>query len=38
VFEADLKQSRRVTLEAWKTRPFTEKLHEHTLALFGSLL
>jgi cardiolipin synthase A/B len=38
VFEADLKQSRRVTLDAWKTRPFTEKLHEHALALFGSLL
>jgi cardiolipin synthase len=38
VFEADLKQSRRITLDEWKTRPLTEKLHEHTLALFGSLL
>jgi cardiolipin synthase len=38
VFEADLTQSRRITYEAWKTRPFTEKVHEHTLALFGSLL
>jgi cardiolipin synthase A/B len=38
VFEADLTQSRRITHDAWATRPFTEKLHEHTLALFGSLL
>ena len=38
VFEADLTQSRRITHEAWKARPFTEKVHEHTLALFGSLL
>ncbi|MBA3772183.1 MAG: cardiolipin synthase [Ramlibacter sp.] len=38
VFEADLAQSRRITLQAWKTRPYTDKLHEHTLALFGSLL
>lgn len=38
VFEADLKQSRRVTLQTWRARPFTEKLHEHALALFGSLL
>jgi hypothetical protein len=38
VFEADLAQSRRVTHDAWKTRPITENLHEHTLALFGSLL
>ena len=38
VFEADLKQSRRVTLQAWQSRPWREKLHEHTLALVGSLL
>ena len=38
VFNADLKQSRRITFEAWKTRPLTEKIHEHALALFGSLL
>lgn len=38
VFEADLKQSRRVTLQTWRARPFTEKLHEHVLAWFGSLL
>jgi cardiolipin synthase A/B len=38
VFEADLKLSRRITLEAWKTRPLTDRLHEHALALFGPLL
>jgi cardiolipin synthase len=38
VFEADLTQSRRITHEAWKARPFTEKLHEHTVALFGPML
>ena len=38
VFEADLTQSRRITYEAWKTRPFAMKVHEHTLALFGALL
>jgi cardiolipin synthase len=38
VFEADLTRSRRITHEAWKTRPLTEKVHEHALALFGSLL
>lgn len=38
VFEADLRQSRRVTLQAWQSRPFTEKLHEHALAAFGHFL
>jgi cardiolipin synthase len=38
VFEADLTQSRRITYESWKARPFAAKLHEHTLALFGALL
>ncbi len=38
VFEADLKQSRKVTLQAWQSRPWREKLHEHALALLGSLL
>lgn len=38
VFEADLMQSRRITHQAWKARPLTEKVHEHALALFGSLL
>jgi cardiolipin synthase len=28
VFEADLARSRRITLEAWRARPWTEKLHE----------
>ncbi|RZI97382.1 MAG: cardiolipin synthase B, partial [Haliea sp.] len=38
VFEADLKQAKRITFEAWKRRPFLEKLHEHTVAMFGFLL
>ncbi len=38
VFNEDIKKSRRITLQAWQSRPFTEKLLEHTTALFGSLL
>jgi cardiolipin synthase len=38
VFQADLARSRRITFDAWKTRPLTDKLHEHALALFGALL
>ena len=38
VFEADLKQSRRITFEAWRTRPLSGKLREHALALIGPLL
>jgi cardiolipin synthase A/B len=38
IFEADLQKSRRITLEAWKARPLTDKVHEHALALFGALL
>ncbi|MES2784144.1 MAG: cardiolipin synthase [Pseudomonadota bacterium] len=38
VFEEDLKKSRRIKYEAWKSRPLREKAHEHFLALFGSLL
>ena len=38
VFEADLKQSRRITFEAWRNRPWSDKLREHTLALIGPLL
>jgi cardiolipin synthase len=38
VFEDDLKRSKRITLEAWKNRPWTEKLWEHTLGLFSSQL
>ena len=37
-FEADLARSRRITLEAWAARPWTEKLWEHFLALFGGQL
>ena len=38
VFEADLKQSRRITYESWQARPLMDKLHEHFFALFGALL
>lgn len=38
VFEQDLKRSRRITFEQWKSRPFMSKVHEHFWALFGSLL
>lgn len=38
VFEADLKQSRRITLQAWEQRPYLELLHERLFSLFGSLL
>jgi cardiolipin synthase len=38
VFEDDLKQARRITYESWKNGPLTDKLREHALALFGSLL
>ncbi len=38
IFEADLAKSSRITFDAWKTRPFSEKVHEHALALFGALL
>lgn len=37
-FEADLKKSRRVTLEEWENRPLTEKAWEHFLGLFGPQL
>jgi cardiolipin synthase len=38
IFAADLERSRRVTLEEWENRPWTEKLWERTLGLFGSQL
>jgi cardiolipin synthase len=38
VFEADLKQSRRITHGEWKNRPWSEKLHEHSAALLSPLL
>ncbi len=38
IFEEDLKRSRRVTLQAWEGRPWTEKLWEHTMGLLSSQL
>ena len=38
VFEQDLKRSRRITLEAWKDRPWQEKLLEKASALLSSQL
>jgi cardiolipin synthase len=38
IFEDDLKRSRRITLEEWEKRPWTEKLWEHTMGLFSSQL
>ena len=38
VFEADLAQSRRVTLEEWRARPWQEKLLERAALLLGSQL
>jgi cardiolipin synthase A/B len=35
-FEADRALSRRITLAEWKSRPWTEKLLEHTAGLFRS--
>ena len=37
-FEKDLKQSKRITLEAWRARPWHEKVLEHTAGLLGSQL
>ncbi|HWN07035.1 MAG TPA: phospholipase D-like domain-containing protein [Steroidobacteraceae bacterium] len=38
VFEQDLERSRRITLEAWKNRPWHEKLVEKASALLSSQL
>ncbi|QAU33479.1 cardiolipin synthase [Janthinobacterium sp. 17J80-10] len=38
IFQQDLQQSRRITLEQWQSRPLLEKLLEHTLALAAPLL
>ncbi len=38
IFQQDLQQSRRITYQAWLTRPLKEKLIEHTLALIAPLL
>ena len=35
---ADLERSRRITLEEWRTRPWTEKLWEHAMGLLSSQL
>jgi cardiolipin synthase len=38
VFEDDLKRARRITYEAWKARPWREKVLEHASALLSSQL
>ena len=38
VFEADAKQARRMTFEAWKQRPWKEKVLEHAASLLGGQL
>ena len=38
VFEQDLERSRRITLEAWKNRPWREKMLEKASALLSSQL
>ncbi|MGE5169823.1 MAG: phospholipase D-like domain-containing protein [Rudaea sp.] len=38
VFGQDLARSRRITLEEWQARPWTEKLWEHVAALLGPQL
>jgi cardiolipin synthase len=38
IFDQDLKRSRRITLEEWENRPFTEKLWERTMGLLSSQL
>jgi cardiolipin synthase len=38
IFEEDLKRARRITLEEWENRPWTEKLWEHTMVLLSSQL
>src|SRR5678815_1492224 len=37
-FNNDLKRSRRVTYEEWEARPWTQKLWERSIALFGAQL
>ena len=38
IFAADLARSRRVALEDWEKRPWSEKLWEHTMGLLSSQL
>jgi cardiolipin synthase len=36
-FEADIRASRRLTLDEWRRRPFVEKTREHFWSYFGEL-
>ena len=38
IFAQDLRRARRITLEQWQARPWTEKLWEHTMGLLSSQL
>jgi cardiolipin synthase len=38
IFDEDLQRSRRVSLEEWQRRPWTEKLWEHAMGLLSSQL
>jgi cardiolipin synthase len=38
IFEADLRRARRVSLEQWQSRPWTEKVWEHAMGLLSSQL
>ena len=38
IFAADLKRSRRISLEEWEKRPLSEKLWEHSMGLLSSQL
>jgi cardiolipin synthase len=38
IFDADLKRSRRISLQAWEQRPLREKVWEHTMGLLSSQL
>ena len=37
-FEKDVAQSRKISFEQWKARPWTSKLWEHTAAMLGPML
>jgi cardiolipin synthase len=38
IFEDDLKRSRRISLDEWASRPWTERLWEHAMGLLSSQL
>ena len=38
IFAQDLERARRISLEEWERRPFSEKLWEHTMGLLSSQL